>query len=83
MINRLEPMHQRQVLLILQWLAFSMRALTLREITEVVLVNSTGSKDIYFDAECRLAEPEDVFGICGGLVSGSQGMWCASLFYSR
>ena len=69
MINRLEPIHQYKVLLILQWLAFSMRALALCEIAEVILVNVSES---IFDR--RLTEPEDIFGMCGGLVSGSQGM---------
>ncbi|KAF9009620.1 ankyrin repeat-containing domain protein [Cyathus striatus] len=75
MIDRLQPEYRQRVLLILQWLAFSMRSIGLREVAEVVAVdfpgNSSTGMDVvpYFNPRRRLADENDILGICGGLVN--------------
>ena len=52
---------------VLQWLAFSLRPLHLKEIAEVVAIDI--SEHPKFDPQRRLPDPEDVVKICSSLIT--------------
>ena len=59
--------YQQYALHILQWLAFSMRPLHLKEIAEVVAIDINDHPK--FDPQRRLLDPEDVVEICSSLIT--------------
>ena len=59
--------YQQYALHILQWLAFSMRPLHLKEIAEVVAIDINDHPK--FDPQRRLPDPEDVVEICSSLIT--------------
>ena len=59
--------YQQYALHILQWLAFSMRPLHLKEIAEVVAIDINDHPK--FDPQGRLPDPEDVVEICSSLIT--------------
>ncbi|KAH7903380.1 hypothetical protein BJ138DRAFT_1194414, partial [Hygrophoropsis aurantiaca] len=63
--------YRLRVLRILQWLAFSMRHLSLEEVAEAVAVDMSGKKP-HFDITHRFFNIEDILLVCGGFVSHSQ-----------
>ncbi|KZP04521.1 hypothetical protein FIBSPDRAFT_398294 [Athelia psychrophila] len=56
---------------ILQWLAYSTRAMTVDEIADVAVVDfgDDGSGLPVYDADRRFADPDHVFSLCYGLVT--------------
>ena len=59
--------YQQYALQILQWLAFSMRPLHLKEIAEVVAIDINDQPK--FDPQRRLPDPKDVVEICSSLIT--------------
>ena len=59
--------YQHYALHVLQWLAFSMRPLHLKEIAEVVAIDVNDHPK--FDPQRRLPDPEDVVEICSSLIT--------------
>ena len=59
--------YQQYALHILQWLAFSMRPLHLKEIAEVIAIDINDHPK--FDPQRRLPDPEDVVEICSSLIT--------------
>ena len=59
--------YQQYALHILQWLAFSMRPLHLKELAEVVSIDINDHPK--FDPQRRLPDPEDVVEICSSLIT--------------
>lgn len=52
---------------LLQWLAFSKRAMTVNEIAEIVAVDLNRINGPFYDPLRRCVKSEDVLGICDGL----------------
>lgn len=67
--------HAEDVLKVLQWLAFSVRPLNLREIAEATAITLDDTPR--FDPGDRLRHPTDVLAICSSLIYVSTG--CANL----
>ncbi|KAF7977922.1 hypothetical protein HWV62_1979 [Athelia sp. TMB] len=61
--------HRIQLRNILHWLAFSARALKLREIAEVVSVNFEAMDGPAYDSKCRYDNPTTVLTVCSGFVT--------------
>ena len=59
--------YQQYALHILQWLAFSMRPLHLKEVAELVAIDINDHPK--FDPQRRLPDPEDVVEICSSLIT--------------
>ena len=62
--------YQQYALHILQWLAFSVRPLHLKEVAEVVAIDINDHPQ--FDPQRRLPDPEDVLEICSSLIIVTQ-----------
>ncbi|KAL9122142.1 MAG: hypothetical protein Q9187_001305 [Circinaria calcarea] len=79
----IEEVHSEDAHLVLQWLAFSARPLTLREIAEVIAVNFTGDLP-KLDIENRLLNPHGILQICSSLItlSTKPGGW-SDLIYDE
>jgi hypothetical protein len=58
----------------LQWIAFSARPLSLKEIAEVVVVDFASEDSPVYDPERRYNSPRRVLDVCSSLVSESDGM---------
>lgn len=63
--------YDNQVAKILQWLAYSVRPMSLEEIAEVLTVDM--ESDPLVDFERRLQDPQDILELCSSLVSIDQG----------
>ena len=59
--------HSKLVATIVQWLAYSKRPMTLREISEALTIDP--DDDHQFDIERRLENPQDLLRICSSLVT--------------
>ncbi|KAF7984821.1 hypothetical protein HWV62_11848 [Athelia sp. TMB] len=59
---------------ILHWLAFSARALKLREIAEVVSVDFEAEHGPTYNPKCRFGNPTAVLTVCSGLVTETDGI---------
>ncbi|KAF7977924.1 hypothetical protein HWV62_1983 [Athelia sp. TMB] len=68
-----DPLEHLQLRNILYWLAFSARALALREIAEVVSVDFEALGSPTFDPKCRYGDPTVVLTVCSGLVTETDG----------
>ena len=64
----IDEVHAEDVHRILQWLAFSARPLTLRELAEVVAIDFTGDLPT-LDIESRLLNPHNIFQMCSCLIT--------------
>src|SRR5438552_1971823 len=60
--------YQQDAIKILRWIAFSARPLQLREVAEVIAIDS----NLYFSDDRRLPEPRDLQIICASLVIVTQ-----------
>jgi hypothetical protein len=65
--------HYEDALKILQWLAFSARALQLHEVAEVVCLVFDNNQEPYFNSSHRYQDLQAVLYICPGLISCSAG----------
>lgn len=61
----IDPMFKRETLQILQWLASSLRPLTVEEVAELVAFDVDGEPK--FDAANRLADVEEILDLCSSL----------------
>lgn len=61
----IDPMFKRETLHILQWLAYSMRPLTINQVAELVAFDV--ESEPRFDAANRFAEIEEVLDLCSSL----------------
>ena len=59
--------HSKLVAMIMQWLAYSERPMSLTEISEALTVDP--DDDSQYDVERRLEDPQDLFRICSSLVT--------------
>ena len=59
--------HSELVAMIIQWLAYSERPMSLTEISEALTVDP--DDDYQYDVERRLEDPQDLFRICSSLVT--------------
>ncbi|KAL8934915.1 MAG: hypothetical protein Q9211_004980 [Gyalolechia sp. 1 TL-2023] len=62
---KIDPAYKRETLQILQWLACSMRPLTITEVAELVAFD--GDSKPKFDAAKRLADIEEILSLCSSL----------------
>ncbi|USP80732.1 hypothetical protein yc1106_08006 [Curvularia clavata] len=69
-LNNIDDEYAEYAIRILQWLAFSERPLSLRQIAEVVAIDT--SRDPEFDPEEILEDPLDALKICSSLVTITQ-----------
>ncbi len=60
-LSNIEPLYKPEVLHILQWLACSLRPLSLEEVAEIVAFDA--DNDNRFNGENRFAESEEVLAI--------------------
>ena len=65
-LSNIEPLYKPEVPHILQWLACSLRPLSLQALPEIVAFDA--NYDHRFSGENCFAEPEEVLTICSGLV---------------
>jgi ankyrin repeat protein len=61
---------------VLQWLAFSVRPITLPEVVEVLATNPHAAGGRYFNPDERLLDPRDILTICSNLVTISEPVEC-------
>jgi hypothetical protein len=61
--------YRQDALKLLQWLAFSFRALSLSEAVDLLATDPDTENDLLFDQNRRLWNPRDVQGICASLVT--------------
>ncbi|KAF8466290.1 ankyrin repeat-containing domain protein, partial [Gautieria morchelliformis] len=54
---------------LLQWLAFSLRKVSLREAVEVLATDPDGKKGRQFDPDRRFDDPRDILTLCSNLVT--------------
>jgi len=67
----IDEQHSADVFKILQWLVYSTRPMAIKEIAEVVAIDT--EEDCRLDLENRLREPHDILTICSSLVTTTKG----------
>lgn len=65
----IEEDDKRDALNLLQWLAFSVRTISLDEAVEVLATDPSAEDGCQFDPQQRLRDPRDVLSICSSLVT--------------
>jgi hypothetical protein len=66
-LSRINEEHSEYAIRILQWLTFSARPLSVKEVAEVVAINVT--RDPAFDRDEALEDPLEALNICSSLVT--------------
>lgn len=66
-ISNIDARYRRQTALVLHWLVYSQRPLSVEEAAEILAVDTYGSP--IFDSSRRLREAEDILIICSSLVT--------------
>lgn len=57
----------------LHWLAFSARALSLQELSEVVSVDLDADEGPSYDPGLKFGDPRSALAVCSGLVTETEG----------
>jgi hypothetical protein len=68
-LGQIEESDAEDAVKLLQWLAFSVRPLTLSELAEVVQVDFESRDLPWFNSERRYDDTEDILRVCSGFVS--------------
>lgn len=61
----------------LQWLAFSIRPMTIEEIAETVTVDLDAETGPSYQLDQKYIDPKDIFTACSSLITTSDGMYKA------
>lgn len=64
---------RRDLLQLLHWLAFSVRALSLEEFAEIVSIDIEADGRPSYDAELKYEDPATALTVCAGLVTETKG----------
>ncbi|KAF8476263.1 hypothetical protein JB92DRAFT_1882864 [Gautieria morchelliformis] len=65
----IDEANRDDALKLLQWLAFSVRKVSLRESVEVLATDPDGENGPLFDPDRRFDDPRDILTLCSGLVT--------------
>lgn len=65
--------HQDKLMILLQWLAYSKRDMTVKELAEVAAVDFSSTECPVFNPERRSIQPADILKFCYGLVTEVNG----------
>jgi len=68
-LGRIQEKDREDAVKLSQWLAFSVRPLTLAELAEVVQVDFESRDFPWFNSERRYDDNEDILRVCSGFVS--------------
>ena len=72
-LKKIDGNHRADVRIFLQWLAFSLRAMTIAEIAETITVDFTSKDGPVFNSDNRYMDQQDVLVKCSSLVYVSNG----------
>jgi len=68
-LSRIQESDREDAVKLFQWLAFSVRPLTLPELAEVVQIDFNSPDLPWFNSERQYDDPEDILRVCSGFVS--------------
>ena len=68
-LGRIQEKDHQDAVKFFQWLAFSVRPLTLSELAEVIQVDFESGDLPWFNSERRYHDAEDILRVCSGFVS--------------
>ncbi|KAF8518085.1 ankyrin repeat-containing domain protein [Gautieria morchelliformis] len=69
MLSSIPEEHRRDTLRVLQWLAFSVRTISLQEAVEVLATDPDEEDGPLFDVRGRLWDPRNIVAICSSLIT--------------
>ena len=71
-LKNIDKKHRADTRMILQWLAFCKRSMTIKEVAEIITVDDS-EECLVFNCSKRYTDPRDVLVRCLSLVSESEG----------
>lgn len=66
---------RRDLLQMLNWLAFSLRALRVEELAEVISIDFDSTNGSRYDPDLKYSDPRSCLTVCSGLVSETDGKY--------
>ena len=80
-LKKIDKKHRADTKTFLQWLAFCMRPMTIKEIAETITADFSNEECPVFNQDKQYADPWDVLVRCSSFVSESEGKYSSLILH--